>query len=181
MVARAQTRNVGVAALARELKIPRSTVTQMLQRGKTVDDIRSYAAIRHGAPAPGRDLAGKAALPPSKSEYDLLCEAREKANELESAKLRRAKALAEKQEIENQVRRGELLPIGYVARWASRFLCDGRDELMRLPSELADSLAGEVEPLKVRAILEAAMLRVIAKWENINRIIESDLDVQKVA
>jgi hypothetical protein len=178
--ARGRIRNVGVAALARELKIPQPTVTQMLQRGKTVEDIRAYAAIRHGSPVP--DKPSPAAPPLTKKEYDLIVEARERVDELEAAKLRRAKALAEHQEIENMVRRGELMPVSYVRRWALRFLIDGRDEMLRLPSELADPLAAESDPVRVRAILEVAMERVMGRFEQLNRIWEGDdLEAQKVA
>jgi hypothetical protein len=173
---------VGVNSLARDVNLPPKTVSNMMRAGKTVEQIRAFAAQRHGTtpvpPIPEKAVAEKET---PRSEYEMVIAAAERTDALESAKLRRARALAEKQEIENMVRRGELLPVGYVSRWAAKFLVDGRDELLRLPSELADSLASETEPLKIRAVLEAAMLRVLAKWENINRILNADLDAQKVA
>jgi hypothetical protein len=100
------------------------------------------------------------------------------ALELEEAKLRRSRALAEGSEIENMVRRGELMPCVYVEKHLTRYLIDGRDELLRLPSELADELAGESDPLKVRRILEAATDRVIAKFDQVKNLWQNDAEAK---
>jgi hypothetical protein len=66
-------------------------------------------------------------------------------------------------------RRSELLPLAHIRSWVFRFLTDGRDEMLRLPSELADTLAAEADPLKVKVVLEAAMQRVLDKFAQLDR------------
>jgi hypothetical protein len=158
--------NVGVAALARECGISQAAISKKLKAGKTPDHIRMVAAQKQGR-APNRKGPGR---PPLPSEYDLVIQGRERMDALEEAKLRRAKALAERQELENMLRRGELLPVSYVRRWATRFLIDGRDEMLRMGSELGDTLAAESDPVKCRAIIRAGMERALAKFEQLNTI-----------
>jgi hypothetical protein len=168
--------NVGVNALAREVGQSATTISKKLRAGKTADQIRREAAQRHGtAPstAPGR--------PPLPSEYDLIVRGREHTNALDDAKLRRAKALAERQEIENALRRGELMPVAYVRQWASRFLTDGRDTLLAGPSELADALAAETDPLKVAANLRAWLERAMGKFHQLDRLWGGAADDEQVA
>lgn len=157
--------NVGVNALAREVGQSATTVSKKLRAGKTADQIRQEAARRRGiAPstAPGR--------PPLPSEYDLITQNRERLNEMDEAKLRRAKALAERQELENALRRGELMPVAYVRQWATRFLTDARDTLMTGPSELADPLAAETDPLKTAVILRTWLERAMGKFHQLERL-----------
>jgi hypothetical protein len=104
------------------------------------------------------------------SEYDLVIKGRARYDDLEDAKLRRAKALAERQELENMLRRDELVPVAYMRTWGSRFLTDARDTLLTGPSELADTLAVESDPLKTAAILRAWVERVMGKFHQLDRL-----------
>jgi hypothetical protein len=169
--------NVGVAALARECGVSEATVSKKMKAGKTADQIRREAAQRKGI-APNRHGPGRPAKP---SEYDLVIEARSRYDALEEAKLRRAKALAERQEIENMLRRGELMPVAYARKWGIQFLMEGRDELLKGPSELADDLAAEADPVRVKAILLAFIERVIAKFEQLEMLWKGDEEQQQVA
>jgi hypothetical protein len=158
---------VGVNALARETSLPRQTVSRKLRAGATANDVRRYAAQRNGMPP-----ASGGGRPPGEqhkqtvarhSGYEVLERGRAKLEALEDAKLRRALALAERQEIENTLRRAELVPTVYVRRWASRLVTAARDELLRLPSELAAEIAAESDPARVATILRAAAERTIGK------------------
>lgn len=167
--------NVGVSALARELGVSAATISMRMKRGQTIDQIR--ADFRHKTHKKGGQGIGK---PPTGGEYDMVVASRTRYEQLEDAKLRRAKALAERQEIENMLRRGELMPITYARQWGIRFLMDGRDEMLKGPSELADQLAAETDPLKVQAILRAWMERVIAKFEQLE-MLWKDVEKEQVA
>jgi hypothetical protein len=160
--------NVGVSALARETGQSPASVSKKLKDGQTPDQIRQAAAQKQGrAPLSKRKGPGR---PPLASEYDLVIKNREKLNAMEDAKFRRAKALAERQELENMYRRGELMPVAYVRQWATRYLTDGRDTLLAGPSELADTLAAENDPLKVAAILRVWLERVMAKFQQLEKL-----------
>jgi len=168
--------NMGVSALAREVGLSAAAVSKKMKAGQTPDQIRQDAARRQGrgpSHGPGR--------PPLPSEYDLIIKGREHTNALDDAKLRRARALAERQELENMLRRGELLPVAYARQWATRFLTDGRDTLLAGPSELADTLAAETDPLKVAAILRAWLERAMAKFHQLERLWNGAADDERVA
>jgi hypothetical protein len=167
--------NVGGAALARETGFSPAAISKKLKQGRTPDQIRKEAARRQGR------VYGPGTPPKTKAEYELVAETRDRYDALEDAKLRRAKALAERQEIENMLRRGELMPVAYVRQWASRFLVDGRDELLSGPSQLADALAAESDAVKVEAILRAWIERAIAKFEQLKQLWEGGLDAERVA
>ncbi len=156
--------NVGVSALARECGVTPAAISQKMKKGQTPEQIRADFARRQGrAPSgPGR--------PPTSSEYELVLQGRERLDRLDEMKFRRAKALAERQEIENALRRGELMPVAYVRRWGAQFLTDGRDTLLAGPSELADTLAAETDPLKVAEILRAWLERAMGKFHQIERL-----------
>ncbi|HEY2525796.1 MAG TPA: hypothetical protein VGI29_12105 [Candidatus Binataceae bacterium] len=174
--AKQRVMNVGVTALARETGFTPAAVSKKLKAGHTPEMIRAAGARRQGraySPGPGRE-------PKTKGEYELIQEAHARGDAMEDAKLRRAKALAERQEIENMFRRGELLPISYVRTWASRFLVDGRDELLKASSELADGLAAESDPVKVSAALRGWAERVIGKFEQLRSLWEGGAE-EKVA
>ena len=167
--------NVGVNALAREIGVTPTTISKKLKAGQTPEQIRRDAAQKQGRPpaerGPGRRPKGqpRPARPMGESDYDLVIKGRERLNAMDEMKYRRAKALAERGEIENMLRRGELLPVAYVRQWASRYLTDGRDTLLAGPSELQDILAAETDPLKVAAILRAWLERAMAKFHQLER------------
>ena len=169
--------NVGVAALAREIGQSAATVSKKLKNGQTPDQIRRAAAQKQGRAPTNRKGMG---TPPTESEYDLVVAGRYRLDALDDAKLRRAKALAERGELENMMKRGELLPVAYVRQWATRYLTDGRDMLLTGPSELQDVLAAESDPLKVAAILRLWLERVMGKFEQL-RTLWGASDEEKVA
>jgi hypothetical protein len=161
--------NVGVNALAREVGLTPTTISKKLKQGQTPEQIRRDAARKQGrAPTTNRKGAGRP--PETESEYDLLMQGRARLDALDEMKFRRAKALAERQEIDNMLKRGELLPVSYVRQWATRYLTDGRDMLLVGPSELADTLAAETDPLKVAAILRAWLERVMGKFHQLEKL-----------
>lgn len=160
---------VGVNALARETGAARSTISERMRRGQTADQIRKEMEARKGQLLPMNRSKGQG-RPEVNSEYDMVVQRKSQFEEMEGWKLRRQRALAERQEIENALRRGELLPVSYVRQWASRFLIEGRDELMKGPSELQDALANESDPRKCAALLRAWVDRVIAKFSESERL-----------
>jgi hypothetical protein len=165
--------NVGVMALARETGFSASAVSQKLKDGQTPDEIRAAGARKQGrnpSKTPQKRTSRGAGRPPLASEYDLVVKGRERYDALDSAKLRRAQALAERSELENALKRGELIPVAYVRQWASRFLTDGRDMMLTGPSELADALAAETDPLKTAEILRRWLERVLGKFQSLDRL-----------
>jgi hypothetical protein len=182
-----RSQNVGVNALARELDLPQTTVSQLMSKGKTRDEIRAYAALRHGKPIPPKESDElKQPDPPKpspaeeqqKSEYDLIIEMRGMARELEEVKLRRAKALAEKDELRNRVEKGELLPKNYVKQYCLRFLYDTKFQIDVMPSEFADVLAAEPDPRKTEAILQTMMDRLRHQLEEMYKFWYAETEVE---
>jgi hypothetical protein len=180
--------NLGVLALARETGYTAATVSTRLKKGHTPDQIRADAkrkgltARAHGPLAKRkRGSRGPGTPPNGKTEYDLVIESRNRGDALEQAKLRRAEALAERQEIENMLRRGELVPVAYMRTWGVRFLVAARDELLKGPSELADALAAEDDPLKTGAVLRGWVDRTIAKFEQLEELWKGSLEESQVA
>ena len=170
-------------ALARETGLPKQTVSERMRKGQTVDQIRIYAAALGRSPKIEFPYTGAAPCPPESAEadgaYELIVRGRHRLEAIDDAKLRRARALAERGEIENALRRGELIPVAYVRTWASRFLTDGRDEILKAPGELADVLAAETDPLKVAAILRGWVERVMAKFHQFDRLWAADGEDRK--
>lgn len=163
-----RTQNVGVNALSREVDLPATTVSQMMTKGWSADDIRRYAAQRHGEPAPAAKASKSSAENETKqSEYDMVIETRGLIQQMEEVKLRRAAALAEKAEIENMVRRGELLPKHYIRTWSLKHMIEHRDTILRMGSELADKVAAESDPRKVKEIIDAYGLRILGPIEKL--------------
>lgn len=173
-----QMMNVGVSALAREVGLHISTVSEKLKKGMTADEIRAEAARKQG-----RTMPTKRRVPekPTKSEYDMIVESRARFDEMEKWKLRRQRALAERQEIENMLRRGELMPVSYARLWGVKILVAGRDELLKGPSELQDALAAESDPLKVNALLRAWIERAMAKFEQLEMLWKGTFEAEEVA
>ena len=160
---------VGVSALAREVGLSATAVSQKLKQGQTPEQIRQAAARKQGLP-PAERGGGRRPTGQKKEEYELVVEARQRMELFDDAKLRRARALAERGELDNMLRRGELVPVAYVRQWGTRFLTDARDTLMTGPSELADTLAAETDPLKVNAILRTWLERVMGKFHQLDKL-----------
>ena len=175
--------NMGVSALAREIGVSPAAVSKKMKAGMTVEQIRQAAAQRKGLP-PGPKPKNKPPAkqgnshgpgrPPLPNEYDLVVKGRERMDALDVMKFRRAKALAERSELDNMLKRGELIPVAYIRTWGSRFLTDGRDALLAGPSELQDTLAAETDPLKVNAVLRLWLERVMAKFHQLESLWEGE-------
>lgn len=160
--------NMGVSALAREIGLSATAVSKKMKAGMTPEQIRQESARKKGLPPKGNSHGP--GRPPMPSEYDLVVQGRERMDKLDEMKFRRAKALAERSEIDNMLKRGELMPVSYVRTWATRYLVDGRDTLLAGPSELQDVLAAEDDPLKVNAILRAWLERAMAKFHQLEKL-----------
>lgn len=170
---------LGVSALARETGVAKSTISERMRRGQTADEIRAYAAMRDGR-SPKRASTRGAVSPrthessTTNAEYEIVLRGRAKLEAIDDAKLRRAQALAERSELDNMLRRGELVPVSYIRTWGSRFLTDARDTLMTGPSELQDMLAAEGDPLKVSEILRGWLERTMTKLHQLDRLWGTD-------
>jgi hypothetical protein len=177
--------NMGVSALAREVGMTPAAISQKMKAGKTPDQIRQEAAQRQGrAPKVTSKAKGNSrgpGRPPLASEYDLVIKGRQRLDAIDEMKLRRAKALAERQELENAFRRGELIPASYVRQWGVRFITAAKDELLRGPSELQDLMATEADPQKCNAIMRAWVERVVAKVQELQRLWKTEFEAEEVA
>jgi hypothetical protein len=185
--------NVGVLALSRETGYSAATISRKLSRGLSPDNIRSQARLvvaqerreaRRGTDSRPRqtsvsrnalaELTNVPAMAVVKSgtagEYEGVLAMQAMFDALEDAKLRRAKALAERQEIENMLRRGELMPISYARLWGVKFLIAAKDELLKGPSELQDAVAVETDPLKCAALMRAWAERTLGKFANLQEL-----------
>lgn len=166
--------NMGVSALAREINLSAAAVSKKMKAGMTAEQIRQEAARKKGLPPVGNSHGpGRPLLP---KEYDLVVQGRERMDKLDEMKFRKAKAMAERSELDNMVRRGELIPVSYVRTWASRFLTDGRDTLLAGPSELQDALAAESDPLKVNAIMRSWLERAMTKFHKLDGLWGADAE-----
>lgn len=139
-----------------------------MRKGQSADQIRAYAAIREGR-SPQRTSRPVAPYPsPGKStetrtDYEAILRGRERLEEIDDVKLRRFRALAIKEELEIQRLRSQLVPTVYVREWATRFLSDSRDVMLKAPPELCDAVAAESEPVRVSEILRAWVERTLAE------------------
>jgi hypothetical protein len=89
---------------------------------------------------------------------------RERLEAIDDVKLRRARALAVKEELEVQRLRSELVPAVYVREWATRFAVLSRDILLKGSSELHEVLAAESDPVKCNQILRAWVERTLVQF-----------------
>jgi hypothetical protein len=85
------------------------------------------------------------------------------AEDLVGAKLRRAVADADAQELANAQKRGELVPVAYIQTWGTRFLTQAKEELLKGPGELQDHLAGESNPGVCNGLVRGWVERVLEK------------------
>ena len=72
--------------------------------------------------------------------------------------------LAALRKLEYQTKCGELIPVSYVRQAGVTFLTEARDVLLRGPSELADALAAEVDPVKCESLLHRWVERVMERF-----------------
>jgi len=191
---RQRIENVGVSALARETGLSASTISDHMRKGETPDQIRAYAKIRSKAkqemaealpPARKQQTASKPdtgeETEEEKTEYEALLRLQGIRDQTEAMKLRRAKALAEGQEITNRQKRSELVPVVYVRHWAIKFLQASRDTLEKGPSELQDKLSLENDPKKCGAILQVWVESVLNKLYELETLWGEGREEEKVA
>jgi hypothetical protein len=86
--------------------------------------------------------------------------------EIIEAKLKRARAIAEREELATQRQKGELLHVRDVCkRWEqnARAL---RDAFINLPARLSEQLADEAEPEKIKTILTVEIVSILQDFAN---------------
>jgi len=105
-------------------------------------------------PSPGKSTG-------TRTDYEVILRGRERLEAIDDVKLRRARALAIKEELEIQRLRSGLVPRVYVREWATRFLASGQEVLLKGPSKLRDALAAEKDPVRVNEILGRWMERTL--------------------
>jgi len=159
---------LGVNALARETSLSRQTVSRKMRKGATAADIRRYAALRESRlPATSYTPVGALREPKDRSvvdqeEYRATLRARQKIERLDDAKLRRARALAEKYELEVQELRASLVPRSYLCIWSKRLLACSREALSKVV-DLSEVLAAENDPMRCNQILRSAAERILTE------------------
>jgi hypothetical protein len=77
---------------------------------------------------------------------------------------------AKLRQVEYQERSGELIPVSYVRYWGVNFLIAAKDEMLKAPSELADTLAAESNPRAVEEVLRRWVERVMNKFHQLDRL-----------
>jgi hypothetical protein len=165
-----QTRLVtlGVNSLARATGLPRQTVSDRMRKGATPAEIRLYAAMRESR-RPERKPAAVATRSEARKfrqrrlEVDAALQARGIREAIDDARLRRVKALAEKQELENQHLHSQVIPRLYLEEWTKRFLPYAREMMLEGPSELSEVLATVADPLKCSEFLRSWVTRIMAR------------------
>lgn len=94
----------------------------------------------------------------------------QQAEKIDQARLRRAIALADKQELENAQKIAELVPIAQIRVWGTRFLVQARDLMLKGPSEMQDQLANETVPGKCNQIVRDWVDRVLGELRNLESL-----------
>jgi hypothetical protein len=160
---------LGVNALARETGLPRQTVSDRMRKGATAAEIRLYAAMRERrspghTPATVASLLGSQKSREAATEFDATLKVSNTLEAIADARLRRAQALAEKQEIENQLVRSQLIPRVYLQEWITRLLGHCREVLVKGPLELRDVLAVEVDAAACAATLHTWVVETLSKF-----------------
>ena len=172
---------LGVNSLARETGLPRQTVSDRMRKGATASEIRLYAAMRERR-TPERTLgavAKRREAPKSREsriKFGATLMMGDRLEAIEDFKLRRAQALAEKLEMENQQLRSQLVPRVYLREWGAQFLAEARNELSKGPSELCEQMAMETDPMKCANIIGLWTERVIAKFHSLDHLWRPDLN-----
>jgi hypothetical protein len=78
--------------------------------------------------------------------------------------------LAELRNVELMQKRGELMPVSYFRHWGMKFLVEAQDLWLQGPSELADRLASESDPLQCEAIVRGFVERVVDRLYKLERL-----------
>lgn len=82
---------------------------------------------------------------------------------LSEATLRKEIALADQREMENEVRRGDLVLRNHMANWLGTGIVMARDWLRRIPQELRDVIALETDPVRCEELMQKAVDEVLGR------------------
>jgi len=180
----------GAKDLARETGFSPQLVSQKFHQGWSPEQIRQYAVQQGRMSKEAYEASKKAAKKeqreepkPSKKdekqeadpEIAAAVAAHEESKGLAAAKRRREVAQAEKIEMENAVRRGDLVPTGQIVPSLMRCHAAFRDALLAIPGELADRLAMETDPAVVRKLLDDRHRQALRHFETLRDIWEAPL------
>jgi hypothetical protein len=102
----------------------------------------------------------------SRREYEVMVCGRQ---ELGDAKLRRARALVDKHELEIQQLRASLVPTAYLRIWSERFVACSRDALSKVV-ELSEVLADQSDPIECGQILRGWMERTLLRFYELDAL-----------
>jgi hypothetical protein len=165
---------LGVNALARETGLPKSTISERMRKGQTVDQIREYAAIRAGRSPQRTSRPVAPHRNPCKStetrrEYEVILRGHERLEAIADLRLRRVTALAIKEELEIHRLRRELVPTAYVRIWSTRLLAYSKAALSKVV-DLSGSLAGESDPVRCNQILGSWVERTLAEIAGLDEL-----------
>jgi len=147
---------------------------------------RAATPIRTAPAAPNLTAAAADTDDPDASAYsyeDAIAD-RDQAEQLNSARLRRAIALADEKELQNARARGELVPLEHMRVWGTRFLTQAKEMLLKGPGELQDHLAGESNPGACNALVRGWVERVLGELYNLEGLWQGgagDAESTKVA
>lgn len=132
-----QKRLDSIRTLAGQCGLSKSSVAQMRKDGLTDDQIRS----RGRQTTPAQKAKETRAFTPEEYEQDLR---------------RKMRADADKVELENQLRRKELIPVADVEAKLSEWAAGIRDAVLSIPSQLASRVPSEWRREVVAIVTEEA-------------------------
>jgi hypothetical protein len=149
-------------AIARAAGCSRQLAARLLARGMTKAEIIERMERRREAEAARSAVNGHAAGFGTVAPFA-------------ESQARKERALAQLREIEVAVRIGELVPAGQIGPFLDRCLSVSRDELLRIPGELADRLAQEVSPAVIRDLLADRLKSALRHIHDAKEIWEAPL------
>lgn len=129
--------------LAKESGLSRVTIDKYLGRGMSEQEIIEE----------GKRLKSEQAKPETYTE----------------AETRHKIACADKVELENAVKRGELVSVADVNQWVAGMILRGRDVLLRIGPELKDKLALETDPISIEQMIDSEVRRALRSLQEYKR------------
>lgn len=79
-----------------------------------------------------------------------------------AAELRKLIALADERELKVQILRGSVAPVSELNVWYGAQIVKVRGDLLQIPKELRDQLAGETDPNRIEEMLDIEIRRVLS-------------------
>jgi phage terminase Nu1 subunit (DNA packaging protein) len=183
-----KTIRVGVSQLAAEMGVAPNTIQWHLNRGRSTADIRRHYRDKkyvkgqkwesqssvvklkrkrqeNAADALAAQLAEKLAVAAEDAESG----APQGESEAQARK-RRLIALADAQEIANAQKRGELVEVARVEAWGIGVVKTTVDLITRVPGQIQDRIAAEVDAAKCGAIMLEELARVVAEIQKMEAL-----------